>query len=93
AVSAVNFSVMNSQAVLLAIDGEGGVGKSRLIEELLESITTATPGAFVVRGSAVPYGQANRWWPLASALIDELELEPTTPPDTVREFATLKGRS
>lgn len=91
ALASVNFSIMNSQAVLLAVDGEGGVGKSRLIDELLGTVVEHH-SAVVLEGSAVPYGQSNRWWPLASALLDRLELDPSSPADTVRAVAMERGR-
>lgn len=91
ALASVNFSIMNSQAALLAVDGEGGVGKSRLVDELVDSIGTSH-SAMVLEGSAVPYGQSNRWWPLASALFNRLEMDATTPADAVRAVGLAQGR-
>jgi len=91
ALASVNFSIMNSQAALLAVDGEGGVGKSRLVDELLDNVASSY-SALVLKGSAVPYGQSNRWWPLASALFDRLEMDAATPADVVREVGLAQGR-
>jgi len=44
ALATVDFAVTNSQAALIAIDGEGGVGKSRLVDELIE-LARAAVGA------------------------------------------------
>ncbi|MEO6125886.1 MAG: adenylate/guanylate cyclase domain-containing protein [Ilumatobacteraceae bacterium] len=91
ALASVNFSIMNSQAALLAVDGEGGVGKSRLVDELVRNIANSY-SAMVLEGSAVPYGQSNRWWPLASALFDRLEMDVATPLEVVREVGLAQGR-
>ncbi|MCU1399265.1 MAG: hypothetical protein JWN62_2374 [Acidimicrobiales bacterium] len=91
ALATVDFTVANSQAALIAVDGEGGVGKSRLVDELLEAVRNRQP-ALVLEGSAVPYGESNVWWPIADALLDRLDLDPTAPPDAVRTVAVQQGR-
>lgn len=90
--AALDFSVMNAQAVLIAVDGEGGVGKSRLIDELIVNARDGHPSAVVLEGSAVPYGQSNRWWPLANALFDRLELDVATSVDIVLDVARERVR-
>ena len=35
----------------------------------------------------MPYGEANVWWPIASALYDYLDLDPTLPIDEIRDAA------
>jgi class 3 adenylate cyclase/tetratricopeptide (TPR) repeat protein len=46
---------------LVTVVGEPGVGKSRLARELLER----APGAHVLAGRCLPYGEGITWWPLA----------------------------
>jgi class 3 adenylate cyclase/tetratricopeptide (TPR) repeat protein len=77
--AALDVAMQGKRAVLLAIEGEGGAGKSRLVEELLAPIRER---ALVLEGAGVPYGEANVWWPIASALIDRLELDTNAPPAT-----------
>ena len=82
----LELSMARRRAVLVAIEGEGGVGKSRLAEEVLESIEERR-GIFVLEGSCVPYGEANPWWPLASALFRRLGVDPLAPPAEVAAVA------
>jgi tetratricopeptide (TPR) repeat protein len=59
--------------LVLHVDGDVGVGKSRLVDEYL--VALRGHGANVLEGACVPYGEANIWYPLASALpevFDEL---------------------
>ncbi|HEY4333584.1 MAG TPA: adenylate/guanylate cyclase domain-containing protein, partial [Ilumatobacteraceae bacterium] len=91
AVATVDFSVANAQAALMAVDGEGGVGKSRLVDELVAAVKQRQ-SALVLEGAAVPYGQSNVWWPIATALFDKLELDPSASQETVREVALHRGR-
>ena len=90
-VATLDFSIANSQAALIAVDGEGGVGKSRLVDELIDNARTAH-SVLVIEGSCVPYGEANVWWPLASALFDQLDLDSGAAPDDVRDRALTLGR-
>ena len=48
---------------LVTITGEAGVGKSRLVGELMASIE-----ATVVRGRCVPYGEGVTYWPVVEVL-------------------------
>ncbi|MDO8484870.1 MAG: adenylate/guanylate cyclase domain-containing protein [Candidatus Limnocylindrales bacterium] len=50
---------------LLAVVGDAGVGKSRLIKEFADR---ASEGARVVRGRCLPYGDGITFWPLAEVV-------------------------
>src|SRR5262249_28494651 len=50
-----------------------GVGKTRLIEEVLAAC--GDDAGTVLIGTCVPYGEANRWWPIASALAPVLGVD------------------
>ena len=63
------------RAVLAIVEGEGGVGKTRLVEEVLHGYVKQQEGTVLI-GACVPYGEANRWWPIASALGPVLDVEP-----------------
>jgi class 3 adenylate cyclase len=91
AVATVDFALANSQAALMAVDGEGGVGKSRLVDELVDQVR-GRDSALVLEGAAVPYGESNVWWPIASALFDRLEIDSSSSPDDVRGIAMKRGR-
>ena len=49
------------------VSGDAGMGKSRLIEEVLHH-AREDHEALVLKGRSVPYGEANAWWPLAEAM-------------------------
>ena len=90
ALAAYEFAIANSQAALVAIDGEGGVGKSRLVDEFVAAIRDREQ-PLVLEGSAVPYGESNVWWPIASAFVQRFELDQATPVEQVRELARSHG--
>jgi class 3 adenylate cyclase/tetratricopeptide (TPR) repeat protein len=74
------------RGVLLAVSGENGVGKTRLVDELVEHLHD-TVDAAVLEGACVPYGEANVWSPIASALCAYLDLDPSQPIDDIRAVA------
>ncbi len=73
-IDVVRVAFRQRRAVLAVVEGEGGVGKSRLIEEVLSSGIKDLGGTVLI-GTCVPYGEANRWWPIASALAPILEVD------------------
>ena len=50
---------------LFTLLGAAGVGKSRLVAELLAGVGD---GAMVLRGRCLPYGEGITFWPLIEAL-------------------------
>jgi len=72
--SGIGYAVARQKALLVALDGEGGVGKSRLAEEIVRT-ARADHSMSVLVGACVAYGEANVWWPIATALSDALQLE------------------
>ncbi len=86
----LRYAVSRRKAFLAAIDGEGGVGKSRLVEEVVERVRD-DEGVRVLEGSCVPYGESNVWWPLASALTTVLQLETTMTADEIRQQAAARA--
>jgi class 3 adenylate cyclase/tetratricopeptide (TPR) repeat protein len=65
-----------------AVVGEPGVGKSRLIEELLRSVAAE---ARVVRGRCLPYGRGITFWPLVEIVREAASIRDTDPPGLARE--------
>jgi tetratricopeptide (TPR) repeat protein len=56
---------------LVTVVGEAGVGKSRLVAEVLASV-----GATVVRGRCLPYGEGITYWPVVEVL-KQLDILPS----------------
>jgi len=53
---------------LATIYGDPGIGKSRLVQELLERLGSAADAPRVVTGSCLSYGEGITYWPLAEIL-------------------------
>jgi class 3 adenylate cyclase len=58
-------AVADRSCQLLTVLGAAGVGKSRLVAEVLKTIDGA---ATVAAGRCLPYGDGLTWWPLVEAL-------------------------
>jgi class 3 adenylate cyclase/tetratricopeptide (TPR) repeat protein len=72
---------------VLAVVGEPGVGKSRLIHEFIDS----RPRHFrVLRASAVSYGTATSYWPVSNILKDYFQIATSDKPGEIREKVTEK---
>jgi class 3 adenylate cyclase/tetratricopeptide (TPR) repeat protein len=67
---------------LATVLGEPGVGKSRLTEELLRSLT-GTAG--VVRGRCLSYGRGITFWPLVEIVREAAGIGETDSPELARE--------
>ena len=63
-------AVEEQRCELVTVVGDAGVGKSRLVAELLASL-----GARVARGRCLPYGEGVGYWPVIEAL-KQLDLMP-----------------
>jgi class 3 adenylate cyclase/tetratricopeptide (TPR) repeat protein len=69
-------AVADRSCQLFTVLGTGGVGKSRLVAEVVETIDGA---ATVAAGRCLPYGDGLTWWPLVEALSDSGLLEQVGP--------------
>jgi class 3 adenylate cyclase/predicted ATPase len=63
----LNMAFERSRPALLLALGDAGLGKSRLAEDVADQARECH-GALVLPGRCVPYGEANVWWPVASAI-------------------------
>jgi class 3 adenylate cyclase/tetratricopeptide (TPR) repeat protein len=66
---------------LVTLYGPAGVGKSRLLAELLQRL----PQARVLEGRCLPYGEDIAYWPLAEAAKAEAGILDTDPTETALE--------
>ena len=67
---------------LVIVLGQAGVGKTRLIEEFLD---TAGDGAVSFVGQCLPYGEGVTFWPLTEVLTEAAGLADADPPEIVRQ--------
>jgi class 3 adenylate cyclase/tetratricopeptide (TPR) repeat protein len=70
---------------LVTLYGDAGVGKSRLVAELLAALEASTPKPRVVRGRCLSYGDGITYWPLAELLKSYAHVLDTDPADAARE--------
>ncbi len=79
-------------AVVLHINGENGVGKTRLVDEVLEHVRAAGE-VFLLEGACVPYGESNVWFPIATALATYLDLDTSLAATPARAAGLTRARS
>lgn len=70
---------------LVTIVGAAGVGKSRLVEELLESLRAGAQPPLVMRGRCPAYGEGLTFRPLAEILRTECGIKNNDPDDVIGE--------
>ncbi len=69
-----------SRAHATLVVGEAGMGKTRIVQEAA-ALVGAHYDARVIEGRAVPYGEANGWWPIADVLRQVFGLEVDAEPE------------
>ena len=70
---------------LVTVIGQAGVGKSRLLRELMTSLSESDDPPTIRRGQCPPYGAGIAYWALAEVLNDEFEIRDTDAPDAAWE--------
>ncbi|HEY6960060.1 MAG TPA: adenylate/guanylate cyclase domain-containing protein, partial [Candidatus Limnocylindria bacterium] len=78
------------RAHLFTLVGNAGIGKSRLVGELLARIA-ASGGARVLRGRCLPYGQGITYWPLMEILRDDAGIASDDDRDTALRKLTARA--
>jgi class 3 adenylate cyclase len=71
---AVTSTVITGRAAIVAVSGEAGIGKSRLVGEIVHRLVSVHPNALVLEGVCAPYGEANVWWPVVGSLLGRFGL-------------------
>ena len=69
---------------LVTLYGEAGVGKSRLVGELLAQLESDTPPPSVIRGRCLAYGDGITYWPLAEMLKEQAHVLDTDSAEVAR---------
>jgi DNA-binding SARP family transcriptional activator len=74
-------AIADRSCQLFTILGTAGVGKSRLVQEVL---TDLNERALVIRGRCLPYGEGITYWPLVEAVKDAAALDESASADASR---------
>jgi class 3 adenylate cyclase/tetratricopeptide (TPR) repeat protein len=75
---------------LFTILGAAGVGKSRLLREVLDTIDAAADRSLILRGRCLPYGEGITYWPLREVIHAAAGVTDGDAPDVVgRKVAAL----
>jgi class 3 adenylate cyclase/tetratricopeptide (TPR) repeat protein/ribosomal protein L40E len=70
---------------LVTVIGQAGVGKSRLLRELITTLEAGGDPPIIRRGQCPPYGAGIAYWALVEVLREEFELVDTDTPATAWE--------
>ncbi len=70
---------------LVTVIGQAGVGKSRLLRELMTNLEDSDDPPTIRRGQCPPYGSGIAYWALAEVLNDEFEIRDTDAPEVAWE--------
>lgn len=82
----------DGSGAVVAISGEAGAGKTRLVSEVLADFTETGDGeAIVLAGACVPYGENNVWSPISTAMFGRLDAETTTSPERLRDLTAQRA--
>ena len=81
--------VAGGRSAVVAVSGEAGSGKTRLISEALEDFPSRS--VTVYAGVCAPYGENNVWSPIATALYRRIDRSAPIPPDRLREVMRERG--
>jgi class 3 adenylate cyclase/tetratricopeptide (TPR) repeat protein len=82
---AVGSSMLAGRSAVVAVSGEPGIGKSRLVAEAIAPIVAEHPDTLVLEGACAPYGEPNVWWPLAGGMLRNIGLDRSGTPEEVRD--------
>jgi class 3 adenylate cyclase/tetratricopeptide (TPR) repeat protein len=74
-----------SRPYLVTVIGQAGVGKSRLLRELMSGLAESEDPPTIRRGQCPPYGAGIAYWALAEVLNDEFDIRDNEAPEVAWE--------
>jgi class 3 adenylate cyclase len=77
-------ALVEKHPAFVSVIAPAGIGKTRLLEEFVERLPAIAPGAVVLTGQCLPYGQRLTYWPLRAMLLRLVGLSTEAPPAEVR---------
>src|SRR5207249_448870 len=83
--NAFEAAVAESSCHLFTVLGAAGVGKSRLVQEFISSLRSATD-ARVLRGRCLAYGEGITFWPVREVITQAAGIGDDDPPERAREL-------
>jgi class 3 adenylate cyclase/tetratricopeptide (TPR) repeat protein len=78
---------LGGRSAIVAVSGEAGIGKSRLVHEAIGKLVAQHPNTLLLEGVCAPYGESNVWWPVAGGLLARIGLDRNEPADVSRRRA------
>lgn len=82
-------TVATGRGAVVSLSGEAGVGKTRLVNEVLGPIPSTD--ALILAGVCAPYGDTNGWSPITAPLFREMEIDTADPPDQMARIVGARG--
>jgi class 3 adenylate cyclase/tetratricopeptide (TPR) repeat protein len=79
--AAYHHAVSSQCAHLVTVIGDAGLGKSRLVREVVDQIAA---GARALRGRCLPYGEGITFWPLVGMVREAADIRDEDHPDAAR---------
>jgi tetratricopeptide (TPR) repeat protein len=79
--AAYHYAVAGQCTHLVTVIGDAGLGKSRLVREVVDQIAA---GARAVRGRCLPYGDGITFWPLVGMVGEAADIREEDHPDAAR---------
>ena len=87
--SSIMAMVAGGRSAVVAVTGEAGSGKTRLVSEALEDFPSRN--VTIYAGVCAPYGENNVWAPIATALMSRMDFASLPPGDQLREVVRARG--
>lgn len=84
-------SVRRGRSALVSVSGEAGIGKSRLVDEVLDGLRRVEPHVVVLEGACSPYGDDNVWAPISTAIAQYLGIDRTRSVGEIRDVASTRS--